>query len=44
MDTHLNFIFKRALHYSTLVIKLFNSATNFLKLQLLQQHYEPVFF
>ena len=26
-DTHLNFAFKRALHYSTLVIKLFNSAT-----------------
>ena len=27
-DAHLNFVFKRALLYSTLVIKLFNSATN----------------
>ena len=41
MDTHLNFAFKWALHYSTLVIKLFNSTT---KLQLIPQHYEPVFF
>ena len=41
MDTQLNFVFKRALHFSTSVIKLFNSAT---KLQLLPQHYEPVFF
>ena len=37
-DTHLNFIFKWALCFSTLVIKLFNS------LQLLPQLYEPAFF
>ena len=36
-----NFTFKWALHFSTLAIKLLNSGT---KLQLLRQHYEPVFF
>ena len=41
MDMHLNFVFKRALHFSALVIKLFNSVT---KLKLLPQHYELVFF
>ena len=41
MDTHLNFTFKRALHFGTLAIKVFNSGT---KLQLLPQHYESVFF
>ena len=45
MDTHLNFVSKQALHYITLVIKLFNSATNlFLSYKLLPQHYEPLFF
>ena len=38
MHTHLNFVFKRALHFSTLAIKLGT------KLQLLPQHYKPVFF
>ena len=28
MDTHLNFVFKRALNYGTLAIKLFNSTKN----------------
>ena len=41
MDAHLNFVFKQALHFSTLAIKLFNIV---FKLQLLLQHYEPVFF
>ena len=27
MDMHLNFTFKRALHFSTLAIKLLNSGT-----------------
>ena len=40
MYIHLNFDFKWALHFSALVIKLFNSGT---KLKLLPQHYEPVF-
>ena len=40
-DTHLYFIFKWALHFGTLVIKLLKS---YFKLQLLPQHYEPVFF
>ena len=30
MHTHLNFVFKLALHFSTLAIKLFNSGTKFL--------------
>ena len=42
MDTHLNFTFKHAFHFSTLAIKLFNSSTKLFKLQLLPQHYEPV--
>ena len=29
-DTHLNFTFKQALHFSTLIIKLFNSDTKLL--------------
>ena len=41
MDVHLNFTFKQALHFSSLAIKPFNNST---KLQLLPQHYEPVFF
>ena len=41
MNTHLNFVIKRALHFSTLVIKTFNSST---KLKLLPNHHEPVFF
>ena len=41
MHTHLNFVFKRALHFSTSVIKLFDSGT---KLKLLTQHHEPVSF
>ena len=41
MDVHLNFAFKQALHFTIIVIELFNSGT---KLQLLPQHYEPAFF
>ena len=40
-NTHLNFVFKRALDFSTLAIKLFNSTTSCFKLL---QNYEPVFF
>ena len=41
MDTHLNFTYKRALHFSTLAIKFFNSGK---KLQSLPQHDKPIFF
>ena len=44
MDTDLNFVFKWALHCSTLVIKLLTALQSCCKLQLLPQHYEPVFF
>ena len=44
MDAHLNFVFKRALHYSALVIKLLTALQSCFKLQLLPQHYESVFF
>ena len=36
---HLNFVFKKTLHFSTWAIKLFDSST---KLQLLSQHYKSV--
>ena len=41
MHTHLNFAFKRALYFSTLAIKLFNSGT---KLFLAIIVNEPFFF
>ena len=44
MNMQLNFVFKRALHFSTSVIKLLTALQSFVKLQLLPQHYEPVFF
>ena len=43
-DTHFNFAFKNAFHFRTLAIKLFNSATKLFKMELLPQHYEPIFF
>ena len=43
MHIHLNLVCKRDLRLNTLAIKLFNSGTSCFKLQLLTQHYEPVF-
>ena len=40
MHSYLNFVFKQALYFSTLVLRVVKSC---FKLQLLPQHYEPVF-
>ena len=40
MHMHLNFVCKRALNFSALPTKLFNSGTKLPKL--LTQHYEPI--
>ena len=44
MDTRLNFVFKWALHFSTLVKFFLTVVQSCLKLQVLLQHYELVFF
>ena len=41
IDAHLIYVFKKALHFSTLVI---NIITKFFKLELLPEHYKSIFF
>ena len=41
MHAHLNFVFKQALYFSTLAMKVFKS---YFKPKLLMQYYEPVSF
>ena len=43
-DTHLNYIFKQDLYFTSLAIKLLTRVQSFFKLQLLPRHYELVSF